>query len=256
MACSSLEGKTVSSKDLSTMVFQGKPEIAQDSTTGVAIITIAATVSTILPLGAVQYNPAIIQVRVPLLALISFCAKGTFTLDKLNVFLCTELKKQEMAKIDKALREQKARIKEEQVSLNKQKKATQRHQKRTDAKTAAAHKREERNETQQRLRLEKKEVFKKRRALLFQARKMRKQGLETECNKRLQCRILLEKLCTIRTNYVNYVFSGKRPRTSLSMLIFNLERALKTAQPLIRHINSARKHLSDLCSSLIVRSNQ
>ena len=239
MTCSSLEGKTVSLNDLSTMVFHGKPEITQDATTGVATITIAATVPTILPLGAVQYNPAIIQVTVSLLAWSSFCAKGTFNLDELNVFLCTEMKKQERAKIVKAVREEKARHKQEQVSLKKQEKATQRHQKMTDAKTAAAQKHEERKQE----RLRKKEVFKKRRTLLFQARKMRKQGLETECNKRLQCRILLEKLCTIRTNYHKYDLSGTRPQTALSMLMFNLKRALDTGLSLVRHTKNARKHL-------------
>jgi len=150
----------------------------------------------------------------------------------LNIQLCKELKRQELA-------EEKAAQKQAKVA-----------QKRAEA----AQKKREADEKRCQERQAKREALKKQRENKKKARLQKIKKAPTlktkyvliERDLRLQCHILLERIRIIKANYEKYDFSGKRPRTCLSMLEFNLQRALKKGQPLQRFINSATKHLQDL----------
>ena len=205
-------------------------------------IRIFATIPIDHPLGMTTYHKGFLLITIPLTL---WNKVKTMTCPfRLNMFLCKELERQELAAQKQAEAEHKkeaAEHKKAEVALKKKEASKKRSQ---DKQDALKKEREERRKAC----LQKKEKFKKKAPTL----KTKSVLLDL----RLQCRILLERSMILRSKYETYDFLGKRPRTSLSMLIFNLQRALETGQPLQRFINSASKHLQRLCPRRRVVSAQ
>jgi hypothetical protein len=192
-------------------------------------IKIVANIPIDHPLGMTQYRKGFVLITIPLALWNKL--KTMTSLDKLNLFLCNELEKQEIA----AQKQAEAAQKKKEARREKAELQKKRCQEKQDARNALKKQREEKRKA----RLQKKKKFKKKRPVISKY-------VLLERDKRLQCRILLERLRILRSKYETYDFLGKRPRTSLSMLIFNLNKALETGQPLQRFISSASKHLQDL----------
>ena len=187
------------------------------------------------PLNMITYHQGFLLFTIPVTLWDK--VKTMTSLDSLNVFLCKELERQELAAHKQAEAEHKKAEAEHKKAEAKRKKAELKKKLYQEKQDALKKEREEKKTA----RLQEKEKFKKK------APTLKTKYVLIERDPRLQCHILLERIRIIKVNYEKYDFSGKRPNTCLSMLEFNLQRALKTGQPLQRFINSATKHLQRLC---------
>ena len=221
--------REITSAFLETIYFFNAPELITEEG-DIVKIKIFASIPTDHSLGMKTYHESFIVVTLSValwnrLKMIS-CPY------LLNMRLCKELEKQEFA---------------EEKAAQKKAKAAQKRAEAVQKKTEAAQKRcQEKQAKQEALKKQRENKKKKRLQKDKKTRGIKKEYVLLERDKRLQCRILLERLRILRSKYETYNFLGKRPRTSLSMLIFNLNRALETGQPLQRFISSASKHLEDL----------
>jgi hypothetical protein len=231
---------------LERISFSSAPNVIAQSDK-VVTIRIVANIPIDHPLGMTKYREGFVLITIPL-ALWNK-VKTMTSLDRLNVFLCNELEKQERTaqrQEEVAQKQAAAAQKKKETRCKKAELQKKRCQEKQDARNALKKKREEKRKA----RLQEKEKFKKK------APTIKTKYVLIKCDLRFQCYILLERIKLIKVNYKDYDFSGKRPRTCLSMLIFNLKKALETGQPLQRFINSTSRRLDELCPRRRVVSAQ
>lgn len=232
----SISGSNVDSKYLENIVFMIQGQLITEDDTCIKI-AIPASIPIPQPLGMIIFVTKVVFVTLPIA--LQKTVQNIRCLMNLNLFLCKELKKQELT-------EEKANHQKE--AADRQKEAVARKKEAAKMKKEAASKKrcQERQAKREELKKQREDKKKARLQKKKKARGIKKEYVLIERDLRLQYHILLGRIRIIKANYEKYDFSGKRPRTCLSMLEFNLERALKTGQPLQRFINSATKHLQDL----------
>ena len=147
---------------LARIIFQSFPiSIAQDDTN--ITVRLNATIPKDCLLGMTTYHEGFVLITIPLTL---WNKVQTMTsLDRLNVFLCNELEKQELAaqKQEKAAQKQaEAAQKKEEARRKKAELQKKRCQEKQDARNALKKEREERRQA----RLQKKEKFKKKKPLI------------------------------------------------------------------------------------------